>query len=58
MPVEVRELIIRATIKDNNQPTNQKDGQETQNAMTENQEAIVASCVKQVLRILEKNKER
>ncbi len=54
MPVEIKELIIRATIVDG------KDSQSQQQTVENIQakEEIVAACVAQVLKILERKKER
>lgn len=51
MPVEIRELIIRATVIND-----QEDGAATTNQS--GNESVVAACVEQVLRILERQKER
>ena len=59
MPVEIRELVIRATTKE------QKDANDSdprasrlEEDPTESREAIIQECVRQVLRILRKEKER
>ena len=55
MPVEIRELVIRAVT------TSEAEGeQETPQAqaVAGDQEAIIQECVRQVLRILQKSKER
>lgn len=55
MPVEIRELIIRAVVEDDqnhHQPKNEEEYQR------QNQQAIVAECVKQVLKILKRKQER
>lgn len=54
MPVEVRELIIRTTIVDN---SGNSDGADIQSDSGGN-DAIIAACVTQVLKILERKKER
>ena len=58
MPVEIRELIIRAVVTEDQEgaegaPAAQLEEQD-QNTM----DSIVAACVKQVLHILRKSKER
>ena len=55
MPVEIKELIIRAVVEDDRKPR-----QDSAQASTTSDErdAIVEACVKQVLRILKKYKER
>ena len=55
MPVEIRELIIRAVV------TESAGGAEATSTTTrsnEEREAIIAESVKQVLKILKKNQER
>lgn len=54
MPVEIKELIIRANIIDGN-GTNSES--EIEGNSTQKQE-IIAACVAQVLKILERKKER
>jgi len=51
MPVEIRELIIRAVVKDG-------DSRATTSEPSQNREEIVQACVREVLRILEKARER
>lgn len=58
MPVIVKELIIRATVTDS-------QGKEAGSSSTsgpvmnnDEKEALIATCVEQVLEILEKKKER
>ncbi len=53
MPVEIKELIIRATISNEfNEISNVKDTE------IKGIEKIVTTCVDQVMKILENNKER
>ena len=54
MPVEIKELIIRANIVDSdaNNSESQIEGTSGQ------KEAIIAACVAQVLKILERQQER
>ena len=54
MPVEIRELIIRTTIVDNNSDDNNNNPQVDSGG----NEAIIATCVAQVLKILERKRER
>jgi hypothetical protein len=56
MPVEVRELIIRATLTDSDRDTDNTHS--TSVSTMENQEQLIARCVQQVLHILDKNKAR
>ena len=51
MPVEIRELILRATII-NSTAQNSKD------YPVQSQEEIIATCTEQVLQILKRNRER
>ena len=55
MPVEIRELVIRAvtTLETKELP----EAPQAQ-AVSGDQEAIIQECVRQVLRILQKSKER
>lgn len=57
MAVEIRELIIRVVAGTNTDQMPQNGSQPTSD-MTPDQEAIIQECVKQVLRILKKQKER
>jgi hypothetical protein len=60
MPIEIRELVIRTVVGQGAAGTN-KDGGEVAPAVRHdaaNTDEIVQECVRQVLRILEKNKER
>ncbi len=52
MPLEIRELVIRATIGDGDNSAGGKGGSGKDNA------AIVAACVEQVLAILKEKAER
>ena len=54
MPVEIKELIIRATVL---QETEDAGSAEDETADNDNQ-AIIQACVRQVLRILKRSKER
>ena len=53
MPVEIKQLIIRAAVEE--KPT---DGTQNEGAMSPNQDEVVAACVKEVMRILKKAKNR
>lgn len=56
MPIEIRELVIKATI---NQDQNKAASASNSNASeTEEKEAIVREAVEEVLRIMESKKER
>ena len=54
MPVEIKELIIRANIVDSNKNISELQSEEN---IGEKQE-IIAACVAQVLKILERKQER
>lgn len=53
MPVEIKELVIRAVV---NSDTAQNEN--TSSDVSSDKEAIVEACVRQVLRILRKVKDR
>ena len=55
MPVEIRELIIRAVVKDEPNTARHSDSEPYQQQDTQ---AIVADCVKQVLKVLQRKQER
>ncbi len=55
MPVEIKELIIRANIVDRNDTTISESQIETNSGQ---KEEIIAACVAQVLKILERKQER
>lgn len=56
MPVEIKELIIRAVVNPGtgHEPGEAGDGR----GAPDKRDAIVQACVRQVLRILEKSRER
>ena len=55
MPVEIRELVIRAVTT----PESQSSEQSPQSQMSPDERAaIIQECVRQVLKILQKKKER
>ena len=60
MPVEIRELVIRAVTTADPHGTRVDDGSESSRLSNsqEHTEAIIQECVRQVLRILQKQKER
>ena len=53
MPVEIRELIIRAYADERSEEERPRKG-----SQTVDQEAIVAECIEQVMEILKLDKER
>ncbi|MCB9284081.1 MAG: hypothetical protein H6563_08425 [Lewinellaceae bacterium] len=60
MPIEIRELIIRAELKEPPKPVQpiQPAPTDPQISMAEIKDAVIEACVEQVLAILEKQKER
>ena len=58
--IAVKELIVRATVLDNNLPMGSKsDLSEVQNMMREEErELIISDCIEQVLEIIRREKER
>ncbi|MCK9395301.1 MAG: DUF5908 family protein [Methylobacter sp.] len=55
MPVEIRELVIRAVVKDER---NQNPDTAAMPEELQNQQALIEECVKQVLKILKRKQER
>jgi len=53
MPVEIRELIIRAVVE-----ARQPDARTNPPAMETDREALVQACVDETLRVLRRRKER
>ena len=53
MPIEIRELVIRATVRDQTGPTGAGG-----DARGDEREALVAECIEQVMEILRAEKER
>ena len=62
MPVEIKELIIRANIVNSNcmdsEPNSEDSSGEDDCSAHGQKEAIIAACVAQVLKILERKQER
>jgi len=56
MPVEIRELVIRAVIKDSQSPY--QDIVRGAPQEEQDQTELIETCVKQVLKILKRNQER
>ncbi|MDZ8055889.1 MAG: DUF5908 family protein [Aulosira sp. ZfuVER01] len=54
MPLEIRELVIRASVNEGQQEQNFDQG----NFDADTQAAIIAACVEQVLAILKEKSER
>jgi hypothetical protein len=57
MPVIIKELVIRATVTDS-QGKEENTASSAPPMNNEEKESLVATCVQQVLEILEKKKER
>jgi hypothetical protein len=55
MPVEIRELVIRAVVKNEQ---NSSQNTETELHQSQDKQAIIEECVKQVLKILKRKQER
>lgn len=53
MPIEIKELIIRATVEDN-----PRISEEYKKSPSESRAELIEECVEQVLEILRKEKER
>jgi len=53
MPVEIKELVIRAVVTPAAQPATNR-----QSTPEEGKQAIVEACVREVMRILHKSKDR
>ncbi|CAN5330808.1 hypothetical protein BH23BAC1_BH23BAC1_17720 [soil metagenome] len=56
MPIEIKELIIRATVRDSPESTGETNSSSDDNASQEEQ--IVSRCVEQVMDILRIQNER
>ncbi|MGR9052707.1 MAG: DUF5908 family protein [Gammaproteobacteria bacterium] len=57
MPVEIRELVIRAVVSSERSGNNIDTGRKPSLAQ-EDKDALIAECVEQVLKILKKQRER
>ena len=58
MPLEIRELVIKASVNDGEQRKNTNQGQAVNYTDNENRDDIIAACVEQVLAILKEQSER
>ncbi|MBD2199387.1 MULTISPECIES: DUF5908 family protein [Calothrix] len=56
MPLEIRELVIKASVNEGQQ--RQNSARESGNFDADTQAAIIATCVEQVLAILKEKSER
>jgi hypothetical protein len=57
MPLEIRELVIKVTVNENDHSTRQ-DVKMLENKMAEMKNRIVKECVEKVISGMQKNKER
>jgi hypothetical protein len=57
MPIEIRELVIKTSINDGEQGQNKNPGTGGSSG-ADDQDAIIAACVEQVLAILKEKSER
>lgn len=58
MPLEIRELVIKASINDGGQGQNTNQSQAANNTENQNHADMIAACVEQVLAILKEQSER
>jgi Family of unknown function (DUF5908) len=58
MPVEIRELVIRATVSTNTSASSSAGNSQEGPLSINGSDALVQACVSQVMRLLEKQKER
>jgi hypothetical protein len=58
MPVEIRELVIRAVTTPESNQTNATGTERTPQLAVEDKAALIQECVRQVMRILQKREER
>lgn len=60
MPIEIKELIIRATVSDESEKTNDKPATPSASSKTDSSkdEMIISRCVEQVMEILAAKNER
>jgi hypothetical protein len=58
MPVEIRELVIRGQVEHEDSQGIDPEDQDLAQRSVEDMEHMIQECVRQVLRILEKKKER
>lgn len=59
MPIEIRELVIRATIVDQNPQDSDNEGEtSSESSLGIDQNKIIQECVSQVMKIIQKSKNR
>jgi translation elongation factor EF-Tu-like GTPase len=54
MPIEIRELVIRATVEGGENPRQESAAKREQN----DQQQIIEECIEQILKILDRKSER
>lgn len=58
MPIEIRELVIRARVEEADAVSQSQNGGRSRQSTLVDKEAIIAACVEQVLQILADKQER
>ncbi len=58
MPIEIRELVIRARVEEADTASHSRNGSRSSQTTFADKEAIIAACVEQVLQILADKQER
>lgn len=58
MPLEIRELVIKASVNDGEHEENTNQGRAVNNTNVGNRADIIAACVEQVLAIIKEQSER
>ena len=58
MPVEIKELVIRAVVNDGQSDANDDDAGQSSGGGADDNQVIVQECVRQVMQLLARNRER
>lgn len=58
MPLEIRELVIKASVNEGSQSQNSNQGTAALSSAAPDQSTIIATCVEQVLAIIKEKSER
>lgn len=58
MPLEIRELVIKAKVNEGSQSQGSNQGTATGSSSAPDQSTIIAACVEQVLAIIKEKSER
>ncbi|WP_170069450.1 DUF5908 family protein [Spirosoma pollinicola] len=58
MPIEIRELVIKARVEEAENASHTRNGSRNRQASFADKEAIIAACVEQVLQIMADKQER